>query len=81
MIKRKQFKTNNNLNLIIFLFNLDLKLHRSSSYLSTLDEREKIRQHVEKTVSKMLGGSLDDVSVSQLYRSEECKYIQFVFRI
>lgn len=39
-----------------------------------LDQKEKVREFLEDLLSSMLGGSLDNIPVGQIRKSDECKY-------
>lgn len=38
-----------------------------------LEQKEKVREFLEDLLSSMLGGSLDNVPVGKIRKSEECK--------
>lgn len=39
-----------------------------------LQERIRVREFIEDLISSMLGGSIDDVCVGQIYENIECEY-------
>lgn len=41
--------------------------------LIPLEQREKVREFVEELVSTLVGGSIDNAPVSQLYENKGCK--------
>lgn len=41
--------------------------------LIPLEQREKVREFVEELVSTLVGGSIDNAPVGQLYENKECK--------
>lgn len=40
-----------------------------------LQQRVRVREFIEDLLASMLGGSLDNVCVGQIYKNLECKYI------
>lgn len=47
----------------------------NAPFLIPLEQREKVREFVEELVSTLVGGSIDNAPVGQLYENVECKYI------
>lgn len=41
------------------------------------EQREKVREFIEELISSMIGGSIDDASVGQLFSNYACKYNNF----
>lgn len=37
-------------------------------------EKEQVRDFIERLVSTMLGGSVDDTCITKLYNDSHCKY-------
>ena len=46
----------------------------ANTAMITAEQKLKIREYVEETVAKILGGNLDTIAVNQLSKSENCKY-------
>lgn len=53
--------------IIIFYFTDD-------SPLIPLNQRDKVREFIEELISSLVGGSIEDATVGQLYNNYECKY-------
>lgn len=40
-------------------------------------EKEQVRDFIERLVTAMLGGGLDDTCISKLYNDNHCEYSQY----
>lgn len=56
---------------ILLISELDRQSDAASSYYG--EQKERVREMIEETLAEMLGGSLDNISVNQLYKSRQCK--------
>lgn len=72
---------------LLFLFlGVNITTHLDESSPIPLQQRVRVREFIEELLGSMLGGSLDNVCVGQIYKNLECKFtisinVQFILSI